>query len=356
MLKIVSIDEEEDWNEIINLFIDRDIYLDRDYLYPLSKYLDCEILLLFYENGKTKICEAIQINDIEKNNYFKGKIESNKYFDIETPYGYGGIIFEDAKKEDFQDYYFQKTKWAFARGIISEFIRFNPLLGNFKYVDIKSTVSNIKSTVYIDLRPEDELMLELSSKNRNMVRKAQREGIEIVEIEPFENLEEVNNFIQLYIETMKRNKAEDFYYFSREYFYNFLKNMKDKCKLFCAKIEGKTIASSIIIFNNKNIHYYLSGSDRNYMNLAPNNLLLFKISIWAYNKGYKKFHLGGGVSDNDTLFLFKKQFNPRGGVLPYYIGRVIFDNKKFDYLVGLRKKYDSNFDLEKPFLIKYRQE
>ena len=169
------------------------------------------------------------------------------------------------------------------------------------------------------------------------------------------NQERKNNFVDLYIKTMHRNNAEEFYFFSKEYFENFFEDMKRKCKLFCAKFEGKTIASAIMIFNNENMHYYLSGADRDYMNLAPNNLLLFKAGLWGYQNGFKKFHLGGGVSDNDALFSFKKQFNEKG-ILPFYIGRTIFDDEKFEFLVDLRKNSDENFDMEKPFLIKYRQE
>lgn len=355
MFRVININEQEEWNNAINNFKEKDIYIDRAYFSSLAKYMNCEVVLLFYENGEARICETIQINDISENKHFKGLIEERKYFDAETPYGYGGLTFENAKEEDFELYYSQKADWAKQNGIICEFVRFNPLLENYKFADKNSKVLNVKSTVCVDLKPEDELMLELHSKNRNMVRKAQKSGIEIIEVEPLENEAEKNNFIDLYIKTMHRNNAEEFYFFSKEYFENFFEDMKGKCKLFCAKFDGKTIASAIMIFNNENMHYYLSGADRDYMNLAPNNLLLFKAGLWGYQNGFKKFHLGGGVSDNDALFSFKKQFNEKG-ILPFYIGRTIFDNEKFEFLVDLRKNSDENFDMEKPFLIKYRQE
>ena len=355
MLKVIKIDQKNEWDSAISQFNNRDIYLDRAYFNSLAKYQGSEINLLYYENADAKICEVVQINDIESCKHFKGLIEQNKYFDIETPYGYGGLTFENATEKDFEDYYSQKSKWAVENGIISEFVRFNPLLENFKIADKKSKVINVKSTVFIELRPEDELMLELHSKNRNMVRKAQKNGIDIICVEPLENKQEADNFVDLYIKTMQRNNAEEFYFFNKEYFNTFFEDMKGKCKLFCAKFEGKTIASAIMIFNNKNIHYYLSGADRDYMNMAPNNLLLFRAGVWANENGFERFHLGGGVSDNDALFSFKKQFNEKG-ILPFYIGRTIFDNEKFDYLVQLRKNNDENFDMEKPFLIKYRQE
>ena len=257
MLKIIKINQENEWDSAISQFRDRDIYLDRAYFNSLAKYQGSEINLLYYENAEVKICEVVQINDIESCKHFKGLIEQNKYFDLETPYGYGGLTFENATDSDFEDYYIQKSKWAVQNGIISEFVRFNPLLENFKIADKKSKVINVKSTVFIELRPEDELMLELHSKNRNMVRKAQKNGIDIICVEPLENKQEADNFVDLYIKTMQRNNAEEFYFFNKEYFNTFFEDMKGKCKLFCAKFDGKTIASAIMIFNNKNMHYYL---------------------------------------------------------------------------------------------------
>ena len=121
-----------------------------------------------------------------------------------------------------------------------------------------------------------------------------------------------------------------------------------------AKFEDKVIATSIFMYDDKNMHYYLSGADRNYMNLAPNNLLLYKAAEIGKEMGLKSFHLGGGVSDNDALFSFKKSFN-QNGILDFYIGRVVYNENIFDKLVEIRSK-SPNFEKDKPFLIKYRQE
>lgn len=354
MFKIIKLNQKEEWNEVVSQFDDNDIYLDRDYYRSLAKYQDSEIRLLYYENNRTRVCEIIQINDIANDGHFTNLIRKGELFDIETPYGYGGLTVKNINDEDLKNYYAEKKKWANNEKIVSEFIRFNPLLSNYKYADDESKILNVKSTVFIELKPEEELILELNSKNRNMVRKAIKNNINIEIVEPLINTEEKERFIELYKQTMERNNASAFYFFNEEYFDDFFNDMKGKCKLFCAKYNGKTIASAIMIFNNKNMHYFLSGADREFMSLAPNNLLLFKAGVWGYSKGFHKFHLGGGVSDNDALFSFKKQFNEKG-ILPFYIGRTIFDSEKFNYLVELRKKEDG-FDINKPFLIKYRQE
>jgi hypothetical protein len=64
--------------------------------------------------------------------------------------------------------------------------------------------------------------------------------------------------------------------------------------------------------------------------------------------------LGGGLSENDSLFGFKKQFN-KNGRLPFYVGRTIFIRSVYDYLLGVRKQLDAEFDPNNDFLIQYRR-
>ena len=101
------------------------------------------------------------------------------------------------------------------------------------------------------------------------------------------------------------------------------------------------------------IHYHLSGSDWEYRKYSPNNLLLYEVACWANKKGIKKMHLGGGMSANDSLFGFKKQFNKNGRV-KFYIGRTIFDSEKYKYLMEIRSKSDDKFDMNNNYMIQYR--
>ena len=274
---------------------------------------------------------------------------------METPYGYGGIYGVNINETSLTEYFKSKSIWAKSKGVICEFTRYNPLLNNYKYFNPITKTLKIKSTIYINLQSEDQIWLDLDSKNRNMIRKAMKNGIKIKQADTYNFSKIITEFKKLYNETMQRNNASDFYYFDDEYFNNFFESMKNNFKIFYAEYESKIIATSIFIFNNKNIHYYLSGSDKQYLQLAPNNLLLYEVAKWALSQGFEKFHLGGGVNDCDQLFKFKKQFN-KGEFLPFYIGRTIYNQETFDYLVQLRQQNSNRFNLDKPFLIKYRQE
>lgn len=354
MFKVFTTDDSQ-WDECVKNFKNLDIYQDRDYYLALERYLNVKIVLLYYHKGNSYVCEILQINDISKFEPFKKFIKPNTLFDAETPYGYGGPLLENASDEILKEYYDLKNEWATENKIVSEFTRFNPLEQNYKYTNTNQTLLNIKSTIYMDLQSEEQIIKDMDSKNRNMIRKAIKNNV-LIKIADDSNLEYViDKFKHLYKETMDRNKATEFYYFDDQYFDKFFKDMKGKYKLFYAEYNNDIIATSIFIFNNKNIHYYLSGANKKFLNLAPNNLLLFEVAKWGVQNGFERFHLGGGVSNNDALFGFKKQFN-KNGVLPFYIARQIYNQKEFDKLIDIRVSHEKDFDIEKKFLIKYRQE
>ena len=124
--------------------------------------------------------------------------------------------------------------------------------------------------------------------------------------------------------------------------------------MFYAVLNGEIIAMSIMLFGNKQMHYHLSGSMMEYLNLAPSNLLLYKAALWGCEKGFKTFHLGGGVgSGEDNLYKFKAAFN-RNSEYQFSIGKEIFDEEKYNDLVALRSKSDSEFDTDSKYFPLYR--
>ena len=45
-----------------------------------------------YEDDKAKFCYVVLKQDIAKDPGFAGQLENNTYFDLQTPYGYGGPL------------------------------------------------------------------------------------------------------------------------------------------------------------------------------------------------------------------------------------------------------------------------
>ena len=73
-----------------------------------------------------------------------------------------------------------------------------------------------------------------------------------------------------------------------------LKLLDDKISLFCARHKEQIIAAALFLHDGDVVHYFLGGSDSDYLALRPNNLLLYQAICWAKRQGYRLFNLGGG--------------------------------------------------------------
>lgn len=284
--------------------------------------------------------------------YMKRETAIEGYFDSVTPYGYGGVLFDGDITEDklktFWKVYVEKMK---EEGIVDNFVRYHPVLANAVPMKQISTVIDLGKTIAIDLSSPDVIWENIISKNRNMIRKAEKNGITI---EHGKGMDLLDQFTDIYNATMDKDHAEEYYYFKRPFYESIDGDLRDNYELFYAMYEGRPIAMSIMIFANGRLNYHLSGSDIQYRNLAPSNLLLYQAALWGCEKGMKTFHLGGGVgSGEDNLYKFKAAFN-KVSDYQFSIGKQIFDEEKYNQLVELRRASDSSFDESSHFFPLYR--
>lgn len=291
-----------------------------------------------YENENEKIEVFEYKNELGRgrNIFLKRKIFSQnlkeQFFDIITPYGYGGPIFEvnDEDKEKFiEEYFIEFSKYCEKNNIVSEFIRFHPLLKNHKGLDNKYEIINISNTIYIELNSLEDLNRNLGSQAKRNIKTALKNNILFKEDD---SLESKNIFKKLYYETMKKNNAKEMYYFSDKYFEEIFK-MKEKIKLFVAKEKEQIVSVFLIFLGDKIMHYHLAGNSEAGYKVGASHYLFYEISKWGIEKGYNKFHLGGGYGGDDSpLFKFKKSMN-KNGVIPFYIGKKIWNKKIYKKLV-----------------------
>jgi hypothetical protein len=349
-LRILSLEESDEWIAILQSFAISDVYYYPGYVSGYNMSGEGIPYLIYYvgDHGM-RLAYVVQQLDISQSRAFPG-LQSGKYYDWTTPYGYGGPLVEGRNQRDMREFFVALGEYCQDCQIVSQFIRFHPLLGNHVYFQEFSEIRIEKQTVAVDLKNHDEIWENLDSKNRNMVRKAQKLGIEIILDEDFKN---IDDFCSLYQETMVRNQAHDFFYFPKDYFLNLKKHLGSLIVLFHAMYQGRIIASTMIMRSERYLHYYLSGADHAFMKMAPNNLMLVSIADWGSEQGMVSFHLGGGVMSDDSLFAFKKSFN-RNGVLDFHIGANIFCKDAYTYLLEYRKNADPSFNPGKR-LIQYRK-
>ena len=342
MIQIIDIQSSQQWDEIVRSFACYDVYYLSGYVRAFQIHGDGRPTLLYYCADGLR---AIYV-------FMKRKTALDGIYDSVTPYGYGGVLFEGATDEDNLNAFYQAYIQTMRdENIIDNFVRYSPILDNATPMKSISTVIDLGKTIAIDLDSPKLIWENITSKNRNTIRKAEKNGIEIYHGHTWEDLQK---FIPIYNATMLKDNAEDYYFFKEEFYKSVCNDLNGHFELFYALLNGKIIATSIILFANKNMHYHLSGSLLEYRNLAPTNLLLYQAALWGYEQGFKIFHLGGGVgSEEDNLYKFKAAFN-RNSHFQFAIGKEIFNEKKYAELVSLRMSSDPLFNSDSHYFPLYR--
>lgn len=331
MLSVYSIEQAEQWDAIVKSFKNYDVYWQSGYVKAFHLHGDGEPLLFFYEDGDTRGINVVMKRDVANDKHFLGKIEENTYFDFSSPYGYGGWLLEGVLTESlFSEY----EKWCVKNGIICEFVRFHPIVKNHLQVGKAYDVIPLGETIAMDLTSEEVIWANMISKNRNMVRKAQKNGIKIYRAQ---NPEIYQIFHEIYNGTMDKDHADEYYYFKDDFYESVLNDLSQNSQVFYAVLEDKVIAASIMLTSNGRMNYHLSGSLREYQNLAPSNLLLYEAALWGCANGCKTLYLGGGVgSGEDSLFKFKRAFYRGDDLKRFHIGKKVFIPEKYEELVDKR--------------------
>ena len=356
LIKEINIDNRAEWNAIVRSFIDYDVYYLAEYVEAFELHGDGIPTLFYFSRDDLRVMNVVMKRDISQCEYFANVIERDRIFDLSTPYGYGGFLFEGKLSNDSLNQFLSDYKiFCRERGYVSEFIRFHPVLRNadvLKECSEHMRVIDLGNTVTIPLVSFTEIWQSYKANNRNKVRKAIKNGVRAYW---GRNRDIFRQFVDLYQTTMDKDNADDYYYFDQDFYLSILDSLKYNSLIFYAVYDEKMIAASIILFANGKMHYHLSGSDPNYSSLAGTNLLLTEAIKWGSENNFKSFHMGGGVgsSSDDSLYTFKQSFNRESDTF-FSVGQIIFNEEIYDRLVALRET-QNGFVKDNLYFPAYRQ-
>ena len=167
-----------------------------------------------------------------------------------------------------------------------------------------------------DEHDQESIMEKFSSKTRNKVRSAIKNGVyaEYSRTDGFLKI-----FYDIYLEMTKRNKLT-----ARSYEY-FLK-MRDSfegLRIYIAKHEEDYLAAAITINYYGKLYYLYAGSTEIKRNLGPNQFLNYEMIKWGIEENGEQYDFGGVLTPDksDGLYLFKSGFCHKDGVSEY-IGEI----------------------------------
>jgi hypothetical protein len=263
------------------------------------------------------------------------EIPGTGYFDLQTPYQYGGPVVRDADPEFLARAWQEYTKWCQDCKVVVELMRFHPMLQNGS--SYHGCVSYNRQAVYIDLKQND-LMSTYGPRVRGKIRKALLNDLSV---EWHTGVEHVSLFMELYYAAMLDRNATPFYFFPKAYFERLL--TWDKAKLAICRWQGQAIGASIILIGPEISEYHLSCTNADGKRLAATNLILHEAARYSQQMNCSAFYLGGGkeTSPDDSLLLFKAGFSSKRA--DFNIGSWVHDEKSYlELQAGFSGEYRQN--------------
>ena len=139
---------------------------------------------------------------------------------------------------------------------------------------------------------------------------------------------EIEAFLRLYYQTMRRVGADQSYYFPRDYFSDLRRALDGRLHLCVVEFGGQIISAGLFAETSDIVQYYLSGSDEEFLAYSPLKTMLDFVRRWAKGRGNRVLHLGGGLS---SLFAFKAGFSRARH--PFYTWRAVTDEPAYRALI-----------------------
>lgn len=329
-VSIFLVEDKRQWNEQLEGMWKTDFYFTNDY-HAMSK-TDTDIPFLFsYRESDYHIIFPLILR----------KIQDTDYSDATSVYGYAGPLTsqKNIPCDILNNFISEFTDFLYQKNIISVFSRLHPYIQNDKYLSTFGELGSLSQTVFIDLETDSIEQIKQYRKGvKSDLGKLKKEGYEILEDQQLLNLD---TFIKIYNENMRRVNASTHYYFSQKYFDEFFSSKEIGARLFLVKKNCEIIAGSIFTFVNGVIQYHLSGTRSEYLKNSPARLIIDHVRQIGNSLDYSILHLGGGVgSNNDSLFNFKAGFSKSR--FEFKIWKFIVNNSVYNSLVKESGVIESN--------------
>tara|TARA_R110000751_G_scaffold146601_2_gene250800 strand:- start:37812 stop:38837 length:1026 start_codon:yes stop_codon:yes gene_type:complete len=329
-IRIIKLSESQEWSNIITNSVNYDFYHTLDYNVLET---EGEPVLLVQSLEDAYIALPIIIRDIPESD-FK---------DCTSVYGYAGpisnIAFDQVSKALLDLFHNNVLSFFKDSKIVSCFSRLHPVFENHKMLDGFGKTISLNKTIAIDLNlPIDLQRQKYRKSNKYEINKLKKNNFSVIEAT---TNEEIDQFIEIYNDTMKRVNASDNYFFTKDYFYSFLKNDSFDAKLLLAKKDDIITAGAIFTVTNKVMQYHLAGTKAEFSRDTPMKLILDEARLLGNTLDLDYLHLGGGVggSDEDSLYKFKSGFSDLN--FNYKVWQFISDQEVYDNLVQLKNR-DTN--------------
>jgi serine/alanine adding enzyme len=253
-------------------------------------------------------------------------------WDATSAYGYGGPV--GSSPYPTRSFGEAVDAWARENAVVATFLRLHPLLDNGRLVPETAELVTLGPTAAWNVTAGRDLLAGLHPHHRRVIRKADRAGLQV---EILEHPRRLDEFRQLYIDTMRRHNAASFYYFPSSY-WDSLANATEELGLVLVEGRlGEDLAAALLCFQAGTwLHYHLGAStDAGRVSGASHRCFL-AAAQWAQSRGLTLFHLGGGTGagGESPLLTFKRRYDPGQPPTHFRVAKLVHDPVRYRELAG----------------------
>jgi Acetyltransferase (GNAT) domain len=323
---ILTSGEADEWRRELDRLADGDVYFLPEFHRACELNGDGEARAFVFEEGRDRLFHPFLIRSIER---VGGEVLSGRLYDIESVVGYTGPLATTVDSGFLGGAWSAFGDWCRSQGVVAEFVRFNPISGNERFVDDSYAVTCDRPVVALRLDcSAEELWQRYPSVQRNMVRKAELGGLVAEELAA----ESLASFQRLYEQTMSRQAGSVPHVASGAYLAHLRDSLANGFQLFGVQARGKLVAAGSFLLHGDRIHYHLAGRAEGNQHGGAGNLLLHSVALWGQARGFRWLHLGGGRTRraDDELLRFKASISRLR--LGYRLGRRVHDPDAYEHL------------------------
>lgn len=320
MYEVISIQNNMRWQKILDFMQIDDVHYTTHYFRSALRLDPGEALMFYYADEVGSIAYP----------YIKRRIESEipNFFDITTPFGYGGPVVRAAENTETLVAAFRKafSNYCQKECIIAEYIRFHPLFGNASFFKNHLKLMPLYETYTINLRA--------AANNTEGSESLTRVDKDIV-IKKLGTVRHMFDFLVLYYsEIRKREEADSYYFFTEDYFEALVSNLGQVLHLFGAYHGSKLVSACYILAEGDTIYHHLNGAIGNEDQAETATSLFLKIAEWGTENNMAFFHLGGDFKVESVQIIPIKRNLANMKPTMFYICEEIHDGAMFRKLIN----------------------
>jgi len=307
-----------------------DVYFRPEYLQAYANSVDVEACCAVCKSDSALFIYPFLKSSLAHNENFS---DAEGLQDIQSAYGYGGPVVNSSGEDPqlLEEAWRLFSEWRTSEQVVSEFVRFHPLLDNVRWASPSMKTFKDRLTIPIKLESYESEMLGTSyyRAHRQMVNKAGRMGFSF-HVLPVNS--ELSWFVPLYQQTQEFLQAGSETRFGMDYFKTLADGLGKDAWLGVIKQADEIAGAVMVLESSAYLHSHLMGYRRDIKTSGMTNLLYHGIALEGASRRKSILHMGGGLtsSDEDRLLRFKKSLSPAREF--FWLGTHCHDQAQYEKL------------------------